>query len=241
VPAEASPGEPTALRAITFDVTGTLLVPRALGRLYSQVLERHGVAVPAAAVEERFRQVLDEQRVVADAYRDPYCTHPRGARGFWSDVVARVLALQGLPPPSPFAVAELWERFRRADAWRVLPGVEEALHELRRRGLRLGVVANWDERLEEVLRAVGLLPCFDAVVSSSSVGWAKPHPAIFREALRRLGVEPHEALHIGDDPLRDVEGARAAGLSALLAGGRDAPLAPLLATLALATGESADR
>jgi REG-2-like HAD superfamily hydrolase len=224
---ERRAGDRTLLRAVTFDVTGTLLVPRQLGRLYSEVLERHGSAIPAAAVEEHFRQVLDEQRVVADPYRDPYSSHPRGARGFWSDVVARTLALHGLPPPSPFAVAELWECFRHADAWRVLPGVEEALRELRARNLRLGVIANWDERLEDVLRAVGLLPCFDVVVRSSAIGWAKPHRAIFAETLRRLAVEPQEALHVGDDPLRDVDGARAAGMSALLAGPRDAPLAPL--------------
>jgi putative hydrolase of the HAD superfamily len=224
------------LRAITFDVTGTLLVPRALGRLYSEVLERHGIAVPAAALDERFRQVLDEQRVVADPYRDPYSAHPRGARGFWADVVTRLLALLDLPPPSPFAVAELWERFRHADAWRVLPGVAATLGELRERGLRLGVVANWDERLEDVLAAVGLLPAFDAVVRSSAVGFAKPHPAIFREALRRLFVEPAEALHVGDDPLRDVDGARAVGMTALLAGGREAPLAPLRAHLAASGG-----
>jgi putative hydrolase of the HAD superfamily len=216
------------LAAVTFDVTGTLLVPRALGRDYSDVLARHGRELAAEDVERLFRQVLDERRVVADPYRDPYSAHPRGARGYWSDVVARLLALQGLPPPSPFAVAELWERFRHADAWRVLPGVERALEELARRGLRLGVIANWDERLEEVLGAVGLLPFFAVVVRSSAVGWAKPHPAIFHEALRRLGVEPCEALHVGDDPLRDVEGAGAVGMAALLVRDREAPLAPLL-------------
>jgi REG-2-like HAD superfamily hydrolase len=226
------PAEPPATRrpplwAVTFDVTGTLLVPRDLGRLYTEVLERHGVPIPAAAVERLFGQVLDEQRVIADAYHDPYSAHPGGARGFWGDVVARLLALHGSPPPTRFAVAELWERFRHADAWRVLPGVEETLHALRDRGLRLGVIANWDERLEDVLAAVGLLPLLDVVVRSSAVGCAKPHPSIFRETLRRLGVGPTEAVHIGDDPLRDVEGARAVGMAALLVEDHDDPLAPL--------------
>ncbi|HUP23824.1 MAG TPA: HAD-IA family hydrolase [Thermoanaerobaculia bacterium] len=240
------PAEPPAtlrppLRAVTFDVTGTLLVPRDLGRLYSEVLERHGVSIPVAAVERLFGQVLDEQRVIADAYRDPYSANPVGARGFWADVVARLLVLHGSPPATRVAVAELWERFRRADAWRVLPRVEETLHGLRDRGLRLGVIANWDQRLEEVLAAVGLLPLFAAVVRSSAVGWAKPHPAIFREALRRLGVEADQALHVGDDPLRDVEGARAVGMAALLAGGREAPLQPVVAHLVAAGGASPSR
>lgn len=227
MPAEPPTTSRPPLRAVTFDVTGTLLVPRDLGRLYSEVLERHGVAIPVAAVERLFGQVLDEQRVIADAYRDAYSAHPGGARGFWADVLARLLVLHGSPPATRFAVAELWESFRRADAWRVLPRVEETLHGLRDRGLRLGVIANWDERLEDVLAAVGLLPYFAAVVRSSAVGWAKPHPTIFHQALRRLGVEPREALHVGDDPVRDVEGARAVGMAALLVEDREDPLAPL--------------
>jgi FMN phosphatase YigB (HAD superfamily) len=48
------------------------------------------------------------------------------------------------------------------------------------------------------------------------VGVAKPDPAIFRLALEAMGVDPQHALHIGDTPAADVEGARAAGMHAVL-------------------------
>ena len=230
-----------ALRAVTLDVTGTLLVPRGVGEDYAEVLARHGITLPPREIERLFAEVLAEQRVVADPFRDPYTAHPDGARGFWGDIVRRLLALAGRAPPSPFALAELWERFRHAQAWRVLPGVEDGLEELRRRGLRLGVIANWDERLEDVLAAVGLRSLFSAVVRSSAVGWAKPHPRIFETALRQLDVAAGEALHVGDDPLRDVEGARAAGMRALLVEDRAAPLHGLLELLRRGPQQSGGR
>jgi putative hydrolase of the HAD superfamily len=49
-------------------------------------------------------------------------------------------------------------------------------------------------------------------VSAREVGASKPQPAIFRAAVEKLGVAPHEVLHVGDDPVLDVGGARAAGL-----------------------------
>jgi putative hydrolase of the HAD superfamily len=54
------------------------------------------------------------------------------------------------------------------------------------------------------------------VTLSSEVGVTKPRPAIFARALARHGVEPAEALHVGDSPAEDAEGARAAGLAAVL-------------------------
>jgi FMN phosphatase YigB (HAD superfamily) len=56
------------------------------------------------------------------------------------------------------------------------------------------------------------------VVSSEQARAYKPHPRPFRMALHRLGLEPDEAVHVGDDPGEDRAGARAAGLEARLVG-----------------------
>ena len=56
----------------------------------------------------------------------------------------------------------------------------------------------------------------DALVVSSEVGWEKPHPAIFQEALRRLGVDAKEAVFVGDMVWPDVQGAQALGMKAVL-------------------------
>jgi HAD superfamily hydrolase (TIGR01509 family) len=57
---------------------------------------------------------------------------------------------------------------------------------------------------------------FDVVVDSATTGAAKPDPAIFRHALSRLGVAAGRALYVGDDPANDLDGARAAGIDAVL-------------------------
>ena len=93
-----------------------------------------------------------------------------------------------------------------------VPDTLEALHG---RGLKLGVISNWDPRLPDLLDRLRLSRFFDAVVYSSAVGVEKPDPRIFEEALRLLGVTAGEALHVGDGRLEDVEGAQAVGMCAL--------------------------
>ncbi|MDR5698025.1 MAG: HAD-IA family hydrolase [Armatimonadota bacterium] len=94
--------------------------------------------------------------------------------------------------------------------------VPEVLERLRRRGLRLAVVSNWELDLPEVLARAGLDGRFDAVVASAAVGAAKPDPRIFHIALDRVGVAPSAAVHVGDSYEADVQGARAAGVHPVL-------------------------
>jgi putative hydrolase of the HAD superfamily len=89
-----------------------------------------------------------------------------------------------------------------------------ALEELRRRGIKLGVITNgsiWSQQMK--LDSLGLNALFDVVLISEAEGIRKPDPAIFHRALAKLGVEPSEAVFVGDNPEADVMGARAAGLT----------------------------
>ena len=104
------------------------------------------------------------------------------------------------------------DAFMGALVFEEVPGASETLRRLRQRGLKLGVVANWDCALPEHLERLGLDGLVDTVVTSARAGVAKPDPAIFELALEELGVDTGRALHVGDEPC-DEEGARAAGLS----------------------------
>jgi putative hydrolase of the HAD superfamily len=104
------------------------------------------------------------------------------------------------------------------------PDAAPALAALRDHGLRLVCVSNWDCSLGSVLERCGLGPLLDGAVSSAEAGARKPDPAIFAPALELAGCEPGEALHVGDTAEEDLDGARAAGIEALLidrAGGGD--------------------
>lgn len=96
------------------------------------------------------------------------------------------------------------------------PDAIPALEALRRRGVRLVCVSNWDVSLARVLERCGLEGLLDGAVSSASAGARKPDPEIFAPALEIAGCGPAEALHVGDTAEEDLEAARAAGIRALL-------------------------
>jgi putative hydrolase of the HAD superfamily len=112
--------------------------------------------------------------------------------------------------------ADLAERYRDERRVRhlVFTDAGPALSELAAHH-RLGLVTNGAACLQrEKLDASGLGASFDAIVISAELGAGKPDPAVFREALRRLG-DPPNATMVGDSYARDVEGALAAGLDAV--------------------------
>ncbi len=78
------------------------------------------------------------------------------------------------------------------------------------------VASNWDCSLPQWLERAGLWQLLDGAASSAVVGEPKPSPAVFRAALDIAGADPNEALHVGDSLANDVEGARAAGVRAVL-------------------------
>jgi putative hydrolase of the HAD superfamily len=99
---------------------------------------------------------------------------------------------------------------------RAYPDAEPALSALRARGQKLVVVSNWDCSLGSVLDRCGLGGHLDGAISSAESGSPKPDPHIFTSALELAGCSAEEALHVGDTAAEDVEGARAAGIRALL-------------------------
>lgn len=203
------------IRAITFDVTDTLIHSPRLGEIYAEVLSRHGVAVTPPEARRLVKEVWQELACLADPGRDRFTSHPEGERGWWARFLERLCEHLGAPPPSRFAAAELFHRFGTPEAWEVFPEVPATLRSLQTRGLRLGVVSNWDHRLPGLLDGLGLGRFFQAFAYSAAVGVEKPDPRIFAHALRELGVAPAAALHVGDARLEDVEGAEAAGMRAL--------------------------
>ena len=204
------------IEAVTFDATGTLFECPSLGTLYAETLNRHGVEISEREVSKWFPVAWQELDCLVQLGGDRFADHPRDAKGFWEDLVARICALAGHDAPSAFATAELFQVFARADAWRVFPEAVAALEGLRSAGLTLGVVSNWDQRLEPLLEDLGLAQYFSAIVTSADVGHAKPDPRIFSVATEALNIEPVQGLHVGDHRLQDFEGAASAGMQAFL-------------------------
>ncbi len=114
-------------------------------------------------------------------------------------------------------VEQIRERYLKVDhEFRLFPDVLPTIMELRDAGYRIGVITNVTDDPTEQLDAVGLKGAFDAITASCIVGCEKPDVRIFQAAMTALGIEPRQAVHVGDQFLADVEGARAAGMKAVL-------------------------
>ena len=124
----------------------------------------------------------------------------------------------GVPPHRlPEVRAALIALHQEKHLWCSVPKeTREALQRLQAAKFRLGVVSNSEGRVGEALEAAGLRQYFDVIVDSGLVGIEKPNPRIFDIALQELGVEPDEAIYVGDLYDIDVLGARAAGIEGVL-------------------------
>lgn len=189
------------IKAVTFDVGGTLIEPwPSVGHVYADIAAAHGYQFDPDTLNQRFRTAWKAKQ------------NFRHLRADWA---ALVRATFGMTECDHF-FPELYDRFASAKVWRVFDDVRAALLRLKQRGLKLGVISNWDERLRPLLDQLELTAFFDAIVVSNEVGVCKPAPEIFREAVTRLNVPSHRVLHVGDSQIEDVEGARRAGLHAII-------------------------
>lgn len=190
------------LDAVTFDANGTLLelvdpVPK-----LERILREHGVERPLETIRRAFAA---EGRVYAG--RAAAAHDAEAFAALQHDCAGIFLAEAG----AELAVEAFAPLYVAAMEFRTIPGVVAALRALRRRGLELAVVANFDLTLRDRLEALGLQSWFSAVVTPADAGVAKPDPGIFELALERLGASPKRALHVGDGAV-DEDGARAAGM-----------------------------
>jgi putative hydrolase of the HAD superfamily len=199
------------IRAVLFDAAGTLIhLPRGVGWHYREVAARHGLDLEekrlGVAFGEAFRNAVPR---VATAG-----TRPDDDKGWWRDVVRRVLAACDGNPEGPAfepMFEELYAHFAKPGVWALYPEVPAVLEALHGR-YRLGIVSNFDRRLYPVLDHLGVRRYFEKIVISSEVGVDKPDARIFTAALSALGVSASETVHAGDDPHQDWHAAAAAGL-----------------------------
>ena len=196
-------------KAVLFDAGNTLIW---LDHPYIvQVLREHGAETTMEALmEAEYGAKLQLDELARNGKLDD---DTRGKVFF--DVIFRHV---GVHESAVSSVAQrLLARHAEKNLWgNVRERTVETLEELRRRGYRLGVISNADGRAEEALDVAGLRGHFELVVDSGLVGIDKPDPRIFHLALERMGVHPRDAVYVGDIYEIDVQGARAAGMRAIL-------------------------
>jgi HAD superfamily hydrolase (TIGR01662 family) len=94
--------------------------------------------------------------------------------------------------------------------------VTPVLQALDARGFKVGLISNSHRCLASFQQHFELHGLIAAAISSSEHGFLKPHPSIFEAALRLVGVQPEEAVMVGDSLVHDIEGARRVGMRGVL-------------------------
>lgn len=203
---------PPEVRAIFFDAVGTLIVPDPpAAAVYAAVGRRFGSRLGEGEIAARFRAAFcrEEEQDQAEGMR----TDEAREEARWRTIVAEVLA-DVADPEACFQA--LFTHFARPEAWRCYPEVARVLAALAERGYRLGLASNFDERLRPIAAALSPLRPLHYLVISSTVGWRKPATAFFQRVCREVSLPPEAILLVGDDRVNDYEGARQAGMRAVL-------------------------
>ena len=193
------------VKAIFFDVGNTLLFPN----------------------RERIHAPLTKRGILPDAdlLRDLECrtknqfdgmmtTNGSTDHSFWWLFYSQLLSEIGLHDNA--IRDQLVASIRNSGNWDTIrPGTAEQLRDMGKR-YPIAVISNADGRIEDVLRRCGIAHCFRTITDSGLVGYEKPHPEIFRQALKSMNAAPEESLYVGDVYSVDYLGATGAGMQAVL-------------------------
>jgi putative hydrolase of the HAD superfamily len=210
------------IRALLFDVNGTLIdieTDEGMEEAYraiSHFLTYQGIALHRGEVRDLYFQIMKEQFAASTE------TFPEfDVVAVWREVLHRFatdytksLGAEKLQQ-MPLFLAELQRGIARKRLV-AFPQTHEILARVKT-SHRLAVVSDAQSAygLPE-LKAAGLADYFASVIISGDYGYRKPDPRLFQAALSALQVRPQEAIFIGNDPFRDVHGARQVGMKTIL-------------------------
>ena len=194
-------------RAVLFDAAETLFTTRgSVGEIYGAVAREYGSKAKPEAIQTAFVR----------NFRGAGPVSVENQKLWWKDIVRRVFTETGMVENFDNFFDQVYDTFRDSQGWLLFPETRDVLTELKGRGLKLGVISNFDDRIYSVLTSLGILSYFDAVTISSKAGFCKPALEIFQAAVRALDTRPSETLIVGDNIKDDVEAGSRAGLHAVL-------------------------
>lgn len=207
-------------RAVYFDVDFTLIHPGPVfqGEGYRDFCARHGLPCNPDAFEAAVAsasELLDES--------DDHAYDP----ALFIRYIRHLIEQMGASGPGIDACAEeIYREWAGCHHFSLYDDVLPTLRALRGKGLLIGLISNTHRSLETFASHFELDQLVSASVSSSEHGYNKPHPSIFRTALRLLAVSPEESVMVGDSYRHDIEGAKAVGMRGILLRRCAAPLGP---------------
>ncbi|MGC9346384.1 MAG: HAD family hydrolase [Candidatus Bathyarchaeales archaeon] len=196
------------LKAVIFDFIGTLAnvknysLENSKMKLYKAIVDA-GFKINAERFLEAYSQAHEKYRVIR------YQKLVEVTNAVWISEALNNLGFQTTPDDSCIktAVNVFFEDY--LNSLELRPCAKNMLKKVST-DYKLGLVSNFTYApvVYAGLRKLGINQFFNAVLVSNEVGWRKPHPKIFNEALKRLKVSAYETVYVGDSPLEDIKGAK---------------------------------
>jgi len=206
-----------SIKAIFFDVGATLLAPaKDEGDTFTQLARELGISINPVEVNQKVPLMYElyEQLYEQD---DSFWSDTMRAQAIWTEMYEYMASLLGIPKQRHKELAEVvYQHYFSANAWTPFDDVLPILDLLRGRGIRMGLISNWDSTLVSIIEGLGMSDYFETVIASADVCLHKPMPEIFHLALSHLSVDAQEALHVGDHLKADAQGAAGVGITPLL-------------------------
>ena len=196
------------IRAVLFDLGGTLVKTTNVCEIHQKILDIHGVTITLDKIVEAHSANQKELDVEEMA---------RLGEEYWIRWNLKMLDRLGIKERKEFLarkIDELWWDYAELETY---PEVEDTLKCLSSRGIKTGMITNGTEKdYKQILQKLNLTHYFDVVVGIDACKKGKPHKEIFLYALKKIHVKPEEAIFVGDSIKHDYEGAYKAGLKPLL-------------------------
>ena len=208
---------PTLPKVIFFDAMGTLFdLKSSVGEIYQYFASKQGIKVDAKSLNKAF---ITSYKAAPSLAFSATQSHELAQQEFiwWKNVVQMTFEqVEVLDEFSNFTefFTELYNYFATKKPWYIYPDVLPCLKYWQQQEIDLGIISNFDSRLIAVLKALDLEHFFTSITISSVAGFAKPEQNIFDIALKKHGLVPQEAWHIGDSKNEDYIGAKNVGINA---------------------------
>ena len=181
----------SCIKAVLFDLVGTLIyVKDSVGTVYAEAARGFGFSIDPEKLNKSFQIALHLE------------TPPTGGeekeRKWWYKVVFETFKRANYDLEDKFDLIFdlIFKEFTKRNTWAIYSDVVPVLEKLS--GFKIGLISNFDSRLEVILKELDLRKYFHILSYSGKVGYSKPHPAMFQYALNELNILPEESLYIGD-------------------------------------------
>ena len=196
------------IKAVMFDLGGTIIESVEPAEVFHKILEDHGVHVSIEKIREAHRKNQSEH--------DANDMAEQGME-YWDKWNARLLRRIGIDENREMLARRINEQWFDYAGLQVYPDAAETLEKLKLRKVKLGIVTNaLEEEIQKIFEKLGLKNVFDLAVGCDSCRKAKPSREIFCYALEKLGVRPEDTVFVGDSLKYDYEGAEKAGIRPVL-------------------------